>query len=101
MPSSLIGEAGGDDDRQLPSAGAIEQLLADRALDLPGEHRRRDALGLDGVGERVAVVDSAGEHEADMAGMGFASDVLDDERVARGIARDGGKHRRVVVGDGV
>ena len=33
--------------------------------------------------------------------VGFASDVLDDERVARWIACDGGEHRRVVLRAGV
>jgi len=98
---SLVGEARRDDDRQLAGAGAIEQLLADGALDLPGEHRRRCALGFDGGGERVAVVDAPGEHEADVAGAGFGDHVLDDERVARRVARDGGEHRRVVLGAGV
>ena len=37
---TFIGEAGGDDDGQLASAGAIEQLLADRSLHLAREHRR-------------------------------------------------------------
>src|SRR5690606_26696567 len=55
---AFIGEAGGDDDRQLAGAGAIEQLLADRSFHLAREHRRRDARRLDGIGERMAVVDA-------------------------------------------
>ena len=47
----------------------------------------RSALGFDGGGERVAVVDAPGEHEADVAGARFGDHVLDDERGFAAIRR--------------
>ena len=47
------------------------------------------------------MVDAPGEHEANVASAGLLHDVVDDERVAGRIARDGAQHRRIVLGAGV